>query len=74
MAPDAAELAERPRIPARAQGRASPAAQRAPLVLAEPGGDLCFVVDVLLAGYVDDDFVDGAAGERERCGVFGRHG
>jgi hypothetical protein len=28
------------------------------------------VVDVVLAAHVDDDLLDGAAGERERCVVF----
>ncbi len=39
----------------------------------EPGADLGFVIDVALTGDVDDDFVDGAAGEREgpAVGVVG---
>ena len=44
------------------------------LVDAEPGGDLCFVVDELLARDVDDDLVDGAAGEPVGRGVLGGDG
>ena len=39
----------------------------------EPGADLGLVVDVALAADVDDDLVDRAAGERERCLVLGGH-
>ena len=42
------------------------------LVVREPGRDLSLVIDELLARDVDDDLVDGAAGEPVRRGVLGR--
>ena len=59
------------RDPARRTARCSHPGRCDGSVEAEPGTDLCFVVDVALAGNVDDDLVDGAAGEPERRLVVG---
>ena len=42
-------------------------------VLGEPGGDGLLWIDELLPRNINDDLVDGAAGEAERRGVVGGH-